>query len=142
MSSFTQPLIYSAAQGSAWLYIIKSSFQFYWRDDLTGEYVHVPKDRLTDFGSLPKWVQWVTGWSPTDSDIAKAYLIHDELVNPWASRTIYNTNPAIKPRPVRWSEATRWFNRACKVAGAKWYKRWSVVSAVAVYGVVRHLTNI
>lgn len=102
-------------------------FEFYYRDDRTGEYVKVPSGEVTDLPTLPLLVQillyipiikrhkWLTYF--TDKRYWPAWLLHDFMTGQFNKVWAYIYEDGFPKRQVTWQECTDWNIKALQVLG-------------------------
>lgn len=108
MSSFTEPLAFAYVSKNK--YITTESFRFYFKDDLTGEYVDIPKGTIFNGASIPKLIQKIFRWNPIDFRWLQATVLHDALVGEHGVKVKTSTG-----RTLSWNESADWFDAALRV---------------------------
>lgn len=86
----------------------------------------VPAGFATDLASVPRlfWRLF-----PRDGDYRKAAVVHDYLVR--------EPVPALDGEPITWGEAAQVFDEAMADLGIAGWRRWPIVLAVRLAGLVR-----
>lgn len=131
MSTFTEPLSFNYVSKNR--YITTESFRFYLNDDLTGEYVEVPKGTVFNGASIPKVIQKLFRWNPIDFRWLQATVLHDALTGEFGDKL-----KTSQGRTLNWKESSHWFDAALRVKREQYntcpklYRRL-FVTAVRIY---------
>ena len=132
MSNFTNSLNFIKTDKGL---ILQDPLTFYYNNDLTGEYIIIPKGYLFNGASIPKWIQKVFKFDPYNIYWLRASIVHDALVGEFCIPIKIQPSNKI----LTWKESSAWFNKALKVT-EKNYKncpkiyRKSFVISVNLYG--------
>ena len=149
MSTFTGKLHYKYRDDG--LAEITQPVSFYLGHDLCEFHVQLEIGSLTNFASIPKWMQWLF---PADhEDYIMAAAFHDALVGEFGEPiwVMFNGRKSYKPD---WQESANWFREMIKVRQkvrrskrSKWkaalgivpdvITRWSFWFMVSLHGLLR-----
>ena len=121
MSKFTTPLRIEAVENSDRDFKILEAFEYY--TNLLGDeriIISVPKDFITDFASVPRWLWWLF---PPYGLYGKAAVIHDFLYTELS-----------KSYKITKAQADKIFLEALEVLGVPTWKRNIIYLAVKLFG--------
>jgi hypothetical protein len=139
MSTFTKNLKYKKHPKLKNKYLTLESFIFYLNDDMTGEYLFVPKGTIFNGASFPKIVQRIFKFDPMDERWLQATVVHDVLVGEHKGKL--RVSPT--GRELSWEESTHWFDQALKVKlehtnNTPPFNRCLFVKSVEFYGKIKN----
>ncbi len=120
MSNFTRPL--TTTYIGKGLRKVSRSFDYYVGKEDSSESIHVPRDFITDFASVP----WPASMLiPKDGDHNQAAVLHDYL---------YSKVGKLKNKTYTRAECDAIFLAAMTVLGVNKFKRWIMYRAVRLGG--------
>lgn len=137
MSSYTRQLETVEVEDTDLLKALHG-FEFFLSDSKTGWVAVIPSGFESNGASIPKFIQTLFGWDPTDPRWLQASFLHDALCGERGVQYgVYNTETG-ESKWLAWSEAADWFDSALRVKQAQEVcpelNRKAFVAAVKLYG--------
>ena len=127
MARFLEPLRIEEIVGDDQRWRLLEPCLYYLQRPDGEEWVEVPANFITDFGSIPHVLWNIPGLSPFGR-LRRAYAVHDKLFVAPVVRSAHSA------RPCSFSEANGILREAMQVLGANWVLRQLVWTGVSTGG--------